>query len=97
MSKKSDHLVWRRSSFSCGSAACVEVAIELEPTLVHIRDSKDPNGPELHFSPDAWVAFVRDVRPAAMTGRPNNDLSTPGSSRRVSNDMLQIHAPFRGG
>jgi hypothetical protein len=40
----------------------VEVAIELEPTLVHIRDSKDPNGPELHFSPDAWVAFVRDVK-----------------------------------
>jgi hypothetical protein len=27
-----------------------------------VRDSKDPNGPALAFSPDAWSAFVGLVR-----------------------------------
>jgi Domain of unknown function (DUF397) len=56
MSTKRDHLTWR----SCGNAACVEVA--MEPTAVHMRDSTNRTGPELVFSPDAWDAFVRDIK-----------------------------------
>ncbi|MEU7845638.1 DUF397 domain-containing protein [Micromonospora sp. NPDC049114] len=49
---------WRKSSRSNGSGgACVEVADSL-PGLVAVRDSKDPGGPVLVFTPDAWRTFV---------------------------------------
>lgn len=50
-------LDWRKSSYS-GSAGgdCVEVAAC--PTSVHVRDSKDPEGPALTFSADAWTSFL---------------------------------------
>jgi hypothetical protein len=35
---------------------CVEVATCA--TAVHVRDSKDPEGPALSFTADAWTAFV---------------------------------------
>jgi hypothetical protein len=51
--------VWRRSSRSDnGGNTCVEVATNL-PRLVGVRDSKDPAGPALTFTPRAWRAFVR--------------------------------------
>lgn len=59
---------WRKSSFSSGNGgACVEVAIvpgatEGGGSLVALRDSTDPAGPALVFTPDAWQAFVADVR-----------------------------------
>ncbi|MFI7021791.1 DUF397 domain-containing protein [Micromonospora sp. NPDC049900] len=54
--------VWRKSTRSGGSGGnCVEVADNL-PGVVAVRDSKDPSGPVLTVSPDAWTAFVRQVR-----------------------------------
>ena len=51
---------WRKSSYSNGSGGeCVEVAHTAEP--IRVRDSKDPAGPVLAFSADAWAAFVREV------------------------------------
>lgn len=35
----------------------MEVADNL-PGVVAVRDSKDPDGPALVFTPDAWRAFV---------------------------------------
>jgi hypothetical protein len=35
----------------------VEVAVNL-PGVVAVRDSKDPAGPALTFTPDAWRAFT---------------------------------------
>ena len=49
---------WRRSSRSGGGSgnACVEVAF-IGPAVA-VRDSKDPAGAVLAFSPKAWAAFL---------------------------------------
>ncbi|GGU69061.1 DUF397 domain-containing protein [Kitasatospora aureofaciens] len=52
---------WRKSSFSGETGACVEVADGF-PGLLPVRDSKDPQGPCLLFTPDAWAAFITAVR-----------------------------------
>ncbi len=54
--------VWRKSTRSGdNNGNCVEVAENL-PGIVAVRDSKDPAGPALAFSPAAWSAFVRDAK-----------------------------------
>lgn len=50
-------LSWHKSSYSSGgSGDCVEVAAC--PSTIHVRDSKDRNGPQLALSPDAWTRLV---------------------------------------
>ncbi|HEY4853236.1 MAG TPA: DUF397 domain-containing protein [Streptosporangiaceae bacterium] len=52
---------WRKSSWSGGNGGdCVEVARNL-PGAVAVRDSKDPAGPKLVFTPDEWGAFTAGV------------------------------------
>lgn len=54
--------VWRKSSLSGDNGAqCVEVAANL-PGVVAVRDSKDPQGPKLLFTPAQWRAFVGGVK-----------------------------------
>jgi hypothetical protein len=50
-------LRWRKSSYS-GSQGddCVEVAGR--PAAVHVRDSKDKDGPRFAVAPSAWVDFT---------------------------------------
>ena len=54
--------VWRKSSYSSGNGGnCVEVARNL-PSVVAVRDSKDPDGPKLMFSRAVWRAFTAAVQ-----------------------------------
>ena len=54
--------VWRKASYSGGNGGeCVEVASTSKP-LIAVRDSKDPNGPRLAFTPSMWQSFVQRVR-----------------------------------
>ncbi|MBG0814835.1 DUF397 domain-containing protein [Planomonospora sp. ID82291] len=55
------HAEWRKSSYSTDGGNCVEVAGNL-PGVVAVRDSKDPDGPVLTFSPDQWRAFTGGVK-----------------------------------
>ena len=52
---------FRKSSFSgSGNGNCVEVGHVI--TEVLMRDSKDPDGPVLHFTTDEWRAFIAGVK-----------------------------------
>ncbi|MFF0155728.1 DUF397 domain-containing protein [Micromonospora sp. NPDC005203] len=56
--------VWRKSTRSGDNGGnCVEVATNL-PGVVAVRDSKDPVGPTLSFSHDAWRRLL-----STATGR----------------------------
>ncbi|MFC8450951.1 DUF397 domain-containing protein [Kitasatospora sp. NPDC057223] len=57
ITKFENGLTWRKSSHSGGNGACVEIAVP-GAAAVAVRDSKDPQGPQLHFSPEAWTAFA---------------------------------------
>ncbi|MFJ9108678.1 DUF397 domain-containing protein [Streptomyces sp. NPDC102283] len=48
---------WRKSSYSGDEGgACVEIASH--PAAVHVRDSKDIEGPTFTVAPSAWSAFA---------------------------------------
>ncbi|MFC6884742.1 MULTISPECIES: DUF397 domain-containing protein [Actinomadura] len=52
---------WRRSSRSGTSGGdCVEVAALARN--IGVRDSKDPEGPRLALSPDAWRTLVERLK-----------------------------------
>ena len=51
---------WRKSSRSSGDGACVEIAHL--PEAIAVRDSRDPSGPKLVFTPAGWYDFVSGVR-----------------------------------
>jgi Domain of unknown function (DUF397) len=54
--EKSD-LNWVKSSLSFSNGNCVEVA-DLPEGGVGVRNSRDPRGPVLRFTPDEWEAFI---------------------------------------
>ncbi|MEU4982009.1 DUF397 domain-containing protein [Streptomyces sp. NPDC021969] len=60
-------LLWFTSSYSDSSNPndCVEVAIT--PVTIHIRDSKDPDGPRLAVESATWTTFV--AWPGAVSPR----------------------------
>lgn len=53
---------WRKSSYSGnGGNTCVEVARNL-PGAIAVRDSKDPEGSKLVFSPGQWQQFTARLK-----------------------------------
>ncbi|MGW4773602.1 DUF397 domain-containing protein [Nocardia sp. NPDC004278] len=51
---------WFKSSYSESNGQCVEVAF-LSGGRVGVRDSKNPTGPALVFTPGEWAAFTAGV------------------------------------
>ena len=56
--------VWHKSVRSGNGGSCVEVATNLLDAqgVVFVRDSKNPDGPALAFTPAEWEAFTGGVR-----------------------------------
>lgn len=53
--------VWRKASYSGNNGGnCVEVA--RAPAAVAVRDSKDPDGPRLAFTPADWREFTSQLK-----------------------------------
>ncbi|KPC65951.1 DUF397 domain-containing protein [Streptomyces chattanoogensis] len=58
---------WRKSSYSnTDGGECLEVT-DNHPTLVPVRDSKNPTGPALVFPAAAWAPFVTAVKDWALS------------------------------
>ncbi|MGH3938913.1 MAG: DUF397 domain-containing protein [Pseudonocardiaceae bacterium] len=55
------HVQWRKSSRSGAGNTCVEVT-GLDGGHRAMRDSKDPAGPALKFTPAEWTAFIARIR-----------------------------------
>ncbi|NGO69761.1 DUF397 domain-containing protein [Streptomyces sp. SB3404] len=57
-------LTWFKSSYSGGQGGeCLEAALAWRESThrcasIHIRDSKNPDGPALALSPAAWTSFL---------------------------------------
>ena len=49
-------LIWRKSSYSADEGQCVEIAT-LHGTVA-VRDSKEPDGPALTFTPAAFAGLL---------------------------------------
>ena len=52
---------WVKSSLSFSNGNCVEVA-SLPGCTIGLRNSRDPEGPVLRFTPDEWHAFLGGAR-----------------------------------
>jgi uncharacterized protein DUF397 len=58
--------LWRKSTRSNGSGACVEVARNIDG-IVAVRDSKDPDGPALVVAPADWMAFTSAIKAGSLS------------------------------
>jgi hypothetical protein len=55
-------LNWRKSSYSGGQGNCVEVGTTATGSVAGIRDSKSPERGYLAVEPEAFGAFLADVK-----------------------------------
>jgi len=51
---------WYKSSYSNPSGNCVEA--QQRPGEMGVRDSKDPDGPQLAFDSKTWKAFIDNLK-----------------------------------
>ena len=55
------NVIWVKSSLSFSNGNCVEVA-RLPGDEIGVRNSRDPDGPVLTFTPREWDAFIGRAR-----------------------------------
>ncbi|AJC57807.1 MULTISPECIES: DUF397 domain-containing protein [Streptomyces] len=48
---------WFKSSYSNNGGNCIEVAANV-PGIIPVRDSKDPHGPRLNLTAEAFAGLV---------------------------------------
>ncbi|MGH3392685.1 MAG: DUF397 domain-containing protein [Actinomadura sp.] len=61
-------VAWRKSSRSGEQGGeCVEVAAFRPNRAIGVRDSKNPAGPVLAFTPADWNAFLARIKASAAT------------------------------
>ncbi|MFI6779144.1 DUF397 domain-containing protein [Nocardia sp. NPDC050412] len=58
---------WFKSTRSGATKDCVEVAF-LDTGIIGVRDSKNPTGPALVFTPTEWDAFTARVQDGEFNG-----------------------------
>jgi hypothetical protein len=63
--------VWIKSSLSSYNGNCVEVA-GLADDAIRVRDSKNPRGGTLNFTPAEWDAFIGGVHNGEFARKPRN-------------------------
>ncbi len=61
------HVNWIKSSLSFANGNCVEIA-ELPDGTIGMRDSKNPDGPILRFTPVEWNQFLGGARHGEFDG-----------------------------
>jgi uncharacterized protein DUF397 len=59
-----DNPIWVKSTRSNGQGECVEAATD--GRTVAVRDSKNPTGPAIPFTADAWTAFTGLVKTGTL-------------------------------
>ena len=52
---------WRKSTYSNNGGSCVEVGTG-PAGVIAVRDSKNPEGPELAFTSEQWTLFTNRVK-----------------------------------
>ncbi|GAA4085033.1 DUF397 domain-containing protein [Actinomadura miaoliensis] len=55
------HLAWRKASLSDAHGQCVEVA-QAASDVIMTRDSRDPEGPILAMTSQAWRVLLQRVK-----------------------------------
>lgn len=59
-------MTWRKASYSTSQGGgCIEVAATR--AAVAVRDSKDPTGPRLAFTPGDWQGFTHQIKNGQLT------------------------------
>lgn len=61
-------MAWRKSSRSWGNGNCVEAA-QLPEGQVGVRDSKNPRGGVIRFSPSGWNSFLAGLQGGKVSGQ----------------------------
>jgi Domain of unknown function (DUF397) len=85
---------WRTSSYTGnGGGNCVEVADQ--PARVLVRDTKDRTGPALRFSPDAWRAFIAQLKRSLTTERIGISAAIRGRSFHNERPLRRTKGEFR--
>ncbi|MFF8786516.1 DUF397 domain-containing protein [Streptomyces sp. NPDC015125] len=51
-------VAWQKSSYSNSNERDDSIEVASTTDTLHIRDSKNPHGPQLHLRPAAWADFV---------------------------------------
>lgn len=60
--KPPTELAFRKSTYSGSQDNCVETAKNAASTVVHVRDSKDPRGPQIVLEPGVFSELTDRIK-----------------------------------